>query len=186
MVGGSYGGGIDLLTAEFDARIRAIVASRTWHSLQRPHPAGAGQGRLRRDAAEPPLPGLRPRPLPAVPRRHRHRRLGEGLLRNSRRRLGDAVLEGLSFVREHVELDVLAPSWHLGARLWLGAAGTRDGQDRIVARLGVRFIPGLDTLPLPGYADEVRLVYVTPDEGGPDFATPAAARAASLGLHPLR
>lgn len=34
MVGGSYGGGIDLLTAEFDARIRAIVPSRTWNSLQ--------------------------------------------------------------------------------------------------------------------------------------------------------
>ena len=32
--------------------------------------------------------------------------LGEGLLRNSRLRLGDRVLEGLSFVREHVRLDV--------------------------------------------------------------------------------
>jgi hypothetical protein len=32
--------------------------------------------------------------------------LGAGLLRNSRQRLGDRVLEGLSFVREHVELDI--------------------------------------------------------------------------------
>jgi hypothetical protein len=32
--------------------------------------------------------------------------LGEGLLRNARGRLGDGVLEGLSFLREHVELDV--------------------------------------------------------------------------------
>jgi hypothetical protein len=32
--------------------------------------------------------------------------LGEGLLLNSRQRLGDRVLEGLSFLREHVELDV--------------------------------------------------------------------------------
>jgi GNAT superfamily N-acetyltransferase len=79
----------------------------------------------------------------------------------------------------------VALSWHLGARLWLGAAGTRDGQDRILARLGVRFVPDRDTLPLPGYADEVRLVYVTPDEGGPELAGPAAAMAASLGLHPL-
>lgn len=80
----------------------------------------------------------------------------------------------------------VALSWHLGARLWLGAAGTRDGQDRILARLGVRFVPGRDPLPLPGYADDVRLVYVTPDEGGPEFAGPAAAMAASLGLHRLR
>ena len=34
MVGGSYGGAIDLLTAEFDPRIRAIVPSRTWNALQ--------------------------------------------------------------------------------------------------------------------------------------------------------
>lgn len=80
----------------------------------------------------------------------------------------------------------VALSWHLGARLWLGAAGTRDGQDRIVARLGVRFIPGLGTLPLPGYDDEVRLVYVTRDDGGPEFASGAAVMAARLGLQPLR
>ena len=89
-------------------------------------------------------------------------------------------------VAKRLVAATVALTWHLGARLWLGAAGTRDGQDRIVARLGVRFIPGLDTLPLPGYADEVRLVYVTPDEGGPEFAGPAAAMAASLGLHRLR
>jgi ABC-2 type transport system ATP-binding protein len=34
MVGGSYGGAIDLLTAEFDQRIRAIGPSRTWNALQ--------------------------------------------------------------------------------------------------------------------------------------------------------
>jgi predicted acyl esterase len=34
MVGGSYGGAIDLLTAEFDQRVRAIAPSRTWNALQ--------------------------------------------------------------------------------------------------------------------------------------------------------
>jgi GNAT superfamily N-acetyltransferase len=88
-------------------------------------------------------------------------------------------------VAKRLVAATVALTWHLGARLWLGAAGTRDGQDRILARLGVRFVPDRDTLPLPGYADEVRLVYVTPDEGGPELAGPAAAMAASLGLHPL-
>jgi ABC-2 type transport system ATP-binding protein len=33
MTGGSYGGGIQLLSAEFDSRIRAITPFRTWNSL---------------------------------------------------------------------------------------------------------------------------------------------------------
>jgi len=37
-------------------------------------------------------------------------------------------------------------------------------------------------MPLPGYADEVRLVYVTAEDGGPEFQKPAAEMAARLGL----
>jgi GNAT superfamily N-acetyltransferase len=91
-----------------------------------------------------------------------------------------------SGVAKRLVAGTVALAWHLGARLWVGAAGTRDGQVLPVARLGVRFIPGVETMPLPGYADEVRLVSLCPDDGGPEFHGPASEMAARLGLHPLR
>jgi hypothetical protein len=48
-----------------------------------------------------------------------------------------------SGVAKRLVAGTVALAWHLGARLWVGAAGTRDGQDRIVARMGVCFIPGV-------------------------------------------
>jgi hypothetical protein len=87
-----------------------------------------------------------------------------------------------SLVGKRLVAATVALTWQLGARLWLGAAGTRYGQDRIVARMGVRAVPGVDPLPLPGYADDVRLVYLTPEEGGDAFHTSAAEMAAKLGL----
>jgi hypothetical protein len=87
-----------------------------------------------------------------------------------------------SLIGKRLVAATVALTWQLGAHLWLGAAGTRYGQDRIVGRMGVRAIPGLDPLPLPGYADDVRLVYLTPEEGGGAFQASAREMATKLGL----
>jgi GNAT superfamily N-acetyltransferase len=91
-----------------------------------------------------------------------------------------------SAVGSRLVAAAVALTWHLGARLMVAALGTRYGQDRIVGRLGMRAVPGLDTLPLPGYADDVRLCYLTPEEGGPAFQDSAADMAARLGLAEVR
>jgi ABC-2 type transport system ATP-binding protein len=55
MAGGSYGGGIQLMSAEFDARIRAITPFRTWNTLNYAlSPQHLGNGSLLYDATQPP------------------------------------------------------------------------------------------------------------------------------------
>ena len=91
-----------------------------------------------------------------------------------------------SLVGRRLVAASVALTWRIGARLLLGAVGTRDRQDRLVARMGLRVVSGLAPLPLPGYADDVRIMYLTPEEGGEAFRSPAAEMAAKLGLGEVR
>jgi hypothetical protein len=63
----------------------------------------------------------------------------------------------------------VALSERLGMDVVLGAAGTRYGQFRLLARTGVRPVPGLDGYEVPEYADELQLVFYEPPAATPRF-----------------
>jgi len=52
-----------------------------------------------------------------------------------------------------------ALSRHLGCRTVVAPAGTADGQDRMLAKIGLRPVPGIETRRSELFADEVRVMY---------------------------
>lgn len=69
----------------------------------------------------------------------------------------------------------------LGFRWVLSAVGTKDGQDRLLASQGMWPVRGLAPVPLPGFADQVRIMaYETTTDGSPSFRSLVASMSARL------
>ncbi|PYQ15264.1 MAG: hypothetical protein DMF80_10095 [Acidobacteria bacterium] len=81
-----------------------------------------------------------------------------------------------------VHPDRRAQGRHLGCGTALAPAGTSDGQDRILARIGLRPVPGLEPLRSELFTDEVRLMYAILDEPSRRFKGLIDQMAAILGI----
>jgi ribosomal protein S18 acetylase RimI-like enzyme len=69
----------------------------------------------------------------------------------------------------------------LGFRWVLGAVGTKDGQDRLLTGQGMRPVQGLEPVPLPGFADQVRIMaFETTTDGSSSFRALVATLSARL------
>ena len=71
-----------------------------------------------------------------------------------------------------------------GFELLFCSVGTRDGQDRILSRLGLRRVPALPLVPVPEFNDELCVMYIQPDRPMPYFAELMAEMDVELKLKP--
>ena len=71
-----------------------------------------------------------------------------------------------------------------GFELLFCSVGTRDRQDRVLSRLGLRRVPELPVIPVPEYNDELCVMYIRPDRPPPHFAELMAEMDAELKLKP--
>jgi hypothetical protein len=51
----------------------------------------------------------------------------------------------------------------LGFKLLFCAVGTRDKQDRVLSRLGLRRVPGIPLVQVPAFDDELCVMYIYPE-----------------------
>jgi hypothetical protein len=58
----------------------------------------------------------------------------------------------------------------LGFKLLFCSVGTRDKQDRMLARLGLRYVPGLPLIAVPEYNDDLCVMYIKPHLPTPRMA----------------
>jgi len=64
-----------------------------------------------------------------------------------------------SQIARHMVASIWAVSWHLNLRMIIAGLGTRDYQDRFIARLGGRSMPHSEPMPAHAYDDHVRPMY---------------------------
>lgn len=57
-----------------------------------------------------------------------------------------------------------------GFELLFCSVGTRDRQDRVLSRLGLRRVPELPLIPVPEFNDELCVMYIQPHRPPPHFA----------------
>jgi GNAT acetyltransferase-like protein len=71
-----------------------------------------------------------------------------------------------------------------GFKLVFCSVGTRDKQDCILSRLGLRRVPALPLFPVPDFNDELCVMYIQPDRPMPHFAELMAEMDVKLKLKP--
>ncbi len=78
----------------------------------------------------------------------------------------------------------VATAHAFGFELLFCSVGTRDRQDRILSRLGLRRVPALPLIPVPEFNDELCVMYIQPDRPTPHFAELMAEMEVELKLKP--
>ena len=69
-----------------------------------------------------------------------------------------------------------------GFELLFCSVGTRDRQDRVLSRLGLRLVPELPLIPVPEFNDELCVMYIHPHRPPPHFAELMAEMDVELNL----
>jgi hypothetical protein len=64
-----------------------------------------------------------------------------------------------SHLARHLVASIWAMGWQLGAAMIVAGLGTRDYQDRFIARLGGKPLPHSDAVPAPAFDDDIRPMY---------------------------
>ena len=73
-----------------------------------------------------------------------------------------------------------------GFKLLFCSVGTRDRQDRVLSRLGLRHVPELPLIPVPEFDDELCVMYIQPHRPTPGFAELMAEMDVELNLNRTR
>ena len=76
----------------------------------------------------------------------------------------------------------VATAHAFGFKLLFCSVGTRDKQDCILSRLGLRRVPALPLFPVPEFNDELCVMYIQPDRPMPHFAQLMAEMVVELKL----
>jgi len=64
-----------------------------------------------------------------------------------------------SQIARHMVASIWAVSWQLGLKMIVAGLGTRDYQDRFIARLGGKAMPHTEPMPVDAYDDHIRPMY---------------------------
>lgn len=74
---------------------------------------------------------------------------------------------------------------NFGFELLICSVGTRDKQDRLLSRLGLRPVPEIPLIPVPKYNDELCVMFIQPQNAPPHLEKLMAEMDSELNLKPI-